>query len=490
MHLKKPARGATPLAAKPRISHPHHLLAVAALAVVVAILALVAPGGDVEANRPLEAEVPRAADAAVEVAESGVDDTATPAGTDSTSIERTESAARSGSTDTTEKVESTEGAAAAPAWRELIVQSGDNLSLLFKRAGYSDRDVYEIVHTAPQGKALERIYPGQTIAFLASDAGELQAVRHVIDPLHSVVYRRMDGGYSSERLEREPEVRLAWGSGVIDSSLFFAGRDAGLSIALVMELANLFGGVIDFALDPRKGDTLHVLYEELYLNGEKFDDGNIVAASFTNKGETFNAFRYTDEAGQVSYYNENGVSMRKAFLMAPVDFTRISSNFNLKRLHPIYKTTRPHRGTDYAAARGTPVFASGDGRVIEAGYTRANGNYVFIRHGERFVTKYLHLNKRKVREGQRVVQSQVIGTVGATGAATGPHLHYEFLVDGRHRNPRTVHKLLPKAKSLASAEMPAFRGAIATVSQQLARRQTETRLASAADSSGDATAAP
>ena len=315
-------------------------------------------------------------------------------------------------------------------------------------------------------------------------------MRHVIDPLHSVVYRRMDGGYSSERLEREPEVRLAWGSGVIDSSLFFAGRDAGLSIALVMELANLFGGVIDFALDPRKGDTLHVLYEELYLNGEKFDDGNIVAASFTNKGETFNAFRYTDEAGQVSYYNENGVSMRKAFLMAPVDFTRISSNFNLKRLHPIYKTTRPHRGTDYAAARGTPVFASGDGRVIEAGYTRANGNYVFIRHGERFVTKYLHLNKRKVREGQRVVQSQVIGTVGATGAATGPHLHYEFLVDGRHRNPRTVHKLLPKAKSLASAEMPAFRGAIATVSQQLARRQTETRLASAADSSGDATAAP
>jgi murein DD-endopeptidase MepM/ murein hydrolase activator NlpD len=477
MQFKKAPRGATPLAQRPRVSQGH-LLAVAALTAAVAIAALVAPGGDVEANRSPEAEVPGAMNAAIEVAESGVDKA------------KAEEPAPAEAETVAEPKEPPE-AAPAPAWRELIVQSGDNLSLLFKRAGYGDGDVYRIVHTAPQGKALERIYPGQTIGFLADDAGELAAVRHVIDPLHSVVYRRMDGGYSSERIDREPEVRLAWASGEIDTSLFLAGRDAGLSSNLVMELANLFGGVIDFALDPRKGDTMHVLYEELYLDGERFDEGNIIAASFTNKGETFNAFRYTDSAGQASYYNENGVSMRKAFLMAPVDFTRISSNFNLKRLHPIYKTTRPHRGTDYAAPRGTPVFASGDGRVIEAGYTRANGNYVFIQHGERYITKYLHLNKRKVRQGQRVVQSQVIGTVGSTGAATGPHLHYEFLVDGVHRNPRTIHKLLPKAKSLAAAEMPAFRSAITGVSQQLAQRQTETRLASAGGpSTGTATAAP
>ena len=371
----------------------------------------------------------------------------------------------------------------------LLVQSGDNLSLLFKRAGYSDADVYRIVHTAPQGKALERIYPGQTIAFRADASGDLAAVKHDIDPLRSVVYTRMDGGYASERLEREPERRLAWASGEIETSLFLAGRDAGLSSNLVMELANLFGGVIDFVLDPRRGDTMHVLYEELYLDGEKFDDGGIIAASFTNRGETFNAFRYVDSAGVESYYNEDGVSMRKAFLMAPVDFTRISSNFNLKRLHPIYKTTRPHRGTDYAAPRGTPVFAAGDGQVVEAGYTRANGNYIFIRHGERYVTKYLHLNRKKVREGQRVVQSQVIGTVGATGAATGPHLHYEFLVDGVHRNPRTIHKRLPKAKALAAAEMPRFRAQIASTSQQLAQLRSGTRLALAgASSDGDSPA--
>ena len=169
--------------------------------------------------------------------------------------------------------------------------------------------------------------------------------------------------------------------------------------------------------------------------------------------------------------------MRKAFLLAPVDFTRISSNFNPRRLHPIYRTARPHRGTDYAASRGTPVYAAGDGRVQKAGYSKANGNYVFIQHGEQYVTKYLHLDKRKVKRGQRVSQSQVIGTVGSTGAATGPHLHYEFLMNGVHRNPRTIHKKLPKAKTLPAAEMARFQQAINAASTQLAALRTDNRLA-------------
>ena len=219
------------------------------------------------------------------------------------------------------------------------------------------------------------------------------------------------------------------------------------------------------------------MYEELYLDGEKYKDSHIIAASFTNQGKTYNAYRYTDSSGQSAYYNEDGVSMRKAFLLAPVDFSRISSNFNLRRLHPIYKTTRPHRGTDYAAPTGTPVYAAGDGRVIKAGYSRANGNYVFIKHGERYVTHYLHLNKRRVKQGQRVSQSQVIGTVGSTGAATGPHLHYEFLVNGVHRNPRTIHKQFPKAKSLPASELALFRQNINEASLQLASLQTDKRLA-------------
>jgi murein DD-endopeptidase MepM/ murein hydrolase activator NlpD len=365
----------------------------------------------------------------------------------------------------------------APLWNEITVKSGDNLSLIFKRAGYSDRDIYRITKKASEGKSLTRIFPGQTIAFRADDGGELVAVRHIISALETVTYQNTEAGFDSQRDIRAPEVRQAWASAKISSSLFLAGQEAGLSHNMIMELANIFGGVIDFALDPRVGDTIHLLYEDLYLDGEKYRDGEIIAASFTNQGKTFSAYRYKDSQGDTGYFNEDGVSMRKAFLLAPVDFTRISSNFNPRRLHPIYKTRRPHRGTDYVAPRGTPVFSTGDGRVIKAGYSKANGNYVFVQHGERYVTKYLHLHKRKVRPGQSVSQNQVVGTVGATGAATGVHLHYEFLMDGVHRNPRTIHKKLPKAKSLASAEIPIFRQATSGAFTQLASLQTGNQLA-------------
>lgn len=465
---KKAPRGATPVDDRKGISH-QHIVAVALISALVAVVAIVTPSGEVNATRatadsnlePLIDDASLTADAAEHV-------------------------------DLVEAVSDLDELSEEPAppasqpWEEFIVRSGDNLSLLFKRAGFSTADVYKIVHTAPQGRGLERIFPGQSLAFLRDQDGNLAAVRHTIDPLQSVTYRRMDGGFSSERSVREPEQRLSWATVEIESSLFLAGREAGLSSNLIMEVATILGGVIDFVMDPRKGDTMEILYEELYLDGEKYDDGKVVAASYTNRGERFDAYRYIDSAGMTSYYNEDGVSMRKAFLMAPVDFTRISSGFNPRRKHPIYKTVRPHNGTDYAAPRGTPVFAAGDGRVVEAGYSRANGNYVFIQHGERYVTKYLHLDKRKVKQGQRVVQSQVIGTVGSTGAATGPHLHYEFLVGGVHRNPRTIHKSLPKAKSLPADEMPRFRVAIAEASTQLAQLRTERQLASQSLVSDDA----
>ncbi|MCB1845313.1 MAG: peptidoglycan DD-metalloendopeptidase family protein [Halioglobus sp.] len=366
-----------------------------------------------------------------------------------------------------------------PPWIDQTVMRGDNLSLIFRRAGFNDRDLHDVLSQSGEGKSLERIYPGQTIAFQADADGQLAAVRHVRSELETATYLRTEDGYTSEVILREPEAREATATGTITSSLFVAGQEAGLSHTTIMELANIFGGVIDFALDPRKGDTIHVIYEDLYLDGEKYADGNILAAAITNQGTTYSAFRYIDSAGDIGYYNEDGVSMRKAFLLTPVDFTRISSNFNLRRLHPIYKTTRPHRGTDYAAPTGTPVYAAGDGRVIRAGYTRANGNYIFIQHGDQYVTRYLHLHKRKVREGQRVKQSQVIGTVGSTGAATGPHLHYEFLVNGVHRDPRTIHKQLPKAKTLPTGELPQFQLAINRVSSQLEALFANTQLAMA-----------
>jgi len=368
-------------------------------------------------------------------------------------------------------------------WHEELVRNGDNLSLIFARAGFSDRDVYKVTK-ADGGNALRKIYPGETISFQTSAQGELYRVRHRESALKWSTFTREDEHYRTDVTVREPEVFEQSATMRIKSSLFIAGQDAGLSHKVIMDLAGIFGGVIDFALDPRVGDTIELVYEEAWIDGEKYADGEIVAAAFTNKGETFQAYRYTDSQGDKSYYNEAGVSMRKAFLKAPLDFTRVSSNFNPNRLHPIYKTKRPHRGTDYAAPTGTPVYAAGDGRVVEAGYTRPNGNYVFIQHGESYKTHYLHLHKRRVNTGERVKQGDVIGTVGSTGSATGPHLHYEFLVNGVHRNPRSVHKSLPKAKSLPDSELPRFMRTVARPEQQLASLKNTQNLASAAVQGG------
>jgi murein DD-endopeptidase MepM/ murein hydrolase activator NlpD len=447
----------------PQLNLPHkHVLAAAAIIAFVIIAFILMPSGNNETSTRGELEAP------LHTAGSQATPEATPDPmTDSGNQEPL--------------------ASAPPLWAEQTVKSGDNLSLIFKRAGYNDGDLHQVISQASDGKSLGRIFPGQTIAFQADESGHLAAVRHVKSALETVTYRRGISGFVSQVEIRSPEVRETWAAGEITSSLFMAGQEAGLSHNMIMELANIFGGVIDFVQDPRKGDTIHLVYEDLYLDGKKYKDGDIIAASFTNQGKTFNAFRYTDANGDASYFNEQGVSMRKAFLLTPVDFTRISSNFNLRRLHPIYKTNRPHRGTDYAASRGTPVFAAGDGRVYKTGYNKANGNYVFIAHGEQYVTKYLHLHKRKVKKGQRVSQSQVIGTVGSTGAATGPHLHYEFLMNGVHRNPRTIHKKLPKAKSLPTAEMPRFQQAINRASTRLAALRSDNLLAMS-DSASPSTA--
>ncbi len=352
-------------------------------------------------------------------------------------------------------------------WNDMAVRTGDNLSLIFNRAGFSDRDVYDVT-SSKKGGALRKIFPGQLIGFAANEDNTLVAVRHIESPLKQTVYSKSEGQFVSEIITRETQARERSVALTIDSSLFLAGDRAGLSDGIIMELAAILGGVIDFALDPRRGDEIIILFEENFLDDEKFSDGNILAASFNNNGRLVEAYRYTDRSGDTGYFDADGVSMRKAFLKAPLDFTRVSSSFNPNRLHPIYKTKRPHRGTDYAAPRGTPVYAAGDGRIVEAGYTPSNGNYVFIQHGEGFKTHYLHLNKKRVKRGDRVTQGQVIGTVGSTGAATGPHLHYEFLVNGVHRNPRTVHKILPKAKSLPDSELALFKVAIEQPVQRLA----------------------
>jgi murein DD-endopeptidase MepM/ murein hydrolase activator NlpD len=248
----------------------------------------------------------------------------------------------------------------------------------------------------------------------------------------------------------------AYKHATIDHSLFVASQRAGLDDALTMRIAQIFQWDIDFVLDIRKGDEFYVLFEELYLGEEFIGNGKVIAAEFINQDESYQAVRFIGQDGRSGFYNSEGRNMRKAFLRAPVEFSRISSNFNLRRKHPLYKRSMPHRGIDYAAPPGTPILASGDGKIRSASKSSSNGNFVVVQHGEQFVTKYLHLSKfaRGVRKGSRVEQGQTIGYVGSTGWATGPHLHYEFLVNGVHRNPRTVS--LPDADPVADHQLDRF----------------------------------
>ncbi|MDH5434000.1 MAG: peptidoglycan DD-metalloendopeptidase family protein, partial [Gammaproteobacteria bacterium] len=207
-------------------------------------------------------------------------------------------------------------------------------------------------------------------------------------------------------------------------------------------------------LDIREGDAFSMIYEEKFIDGEKIGYGDILVAEFVNQGKSYRAVRYTNSKGKSDYYTPDGLSMRKAFLRAPLNFSYISSNFNPKRFHPILKKTRAHNGIDYRAPTGTPVRAAGDGKVIASSYNQYNGKYIFIQHGQGIVTKYLHLSRRAVSKNKRVRQGQVIGYVGSTGMSEAPHLHYEFVVNGVHRNPRTVK--LPQAKPIDKQEKVLF----------------------------------
>ncbi|MCB1669273.1 MAG: peptidoglycan DD-metalloendopeptidase family protein [Pseudomonadales bacterium] len=368
-----------------------------------------------------------------------------------------------------------EEAEIALQWQTEQVRNGDNLTSIFKRASLNATDVYNVMSAKQHAKVLTKMLPGQSLRLGFNEQGKLEKLVYEKSRLESYQFTDTEHGFSGEHVVLAPELLPTYRQATIDNSLFLAAEQANMPHNLIMELANIFGWDIDFVFDIRKGDRFAVLYEEKFLDGEKIGTGNILAAEFTNQGKTFSAVRYENSEGIANYYTPEGLSMRKAFLRAPLDVFRISSNFNLRRKHPIHKKIKAHRGVDYAAPRGTPVYAAGNGKVIAAGYSKANGNYVFIQHGQRYVTKYLHLHKRYVRKGQTVAQRKTIGTVGSTGYATGPHLHYEFLVNGVHRNPRTVE--LPQAKPIAAQELGPFNNATAPLLAQLASYNQNNQLA-------------
>ncbi|MFV9614712.1 MAG: peptidoglycan DD-metalloendopeptidase family protein [Gammaproteobacteria bacterium] len=326
-------------------------------------------------------------------------------------------------------------------WREFKVKSGDNLARLFKRAKIKPQQLDELMNSGKAVKTLTKIFPKDTIRVLSDDEGVLQALRYDIDHKSYLMVERTSGVLVAKTYNHQIETRQAHASGVIESSLFLAAQNAGISQNIIMELANVFGWDIDFALDIRKGDSFTVLHEELFRNGEKISDGDILAAEFTNNGKTYRAVRYTNpQTNNSEFFTPDGKSMRKAFLRTPVDFSRISSRFTVNRYHPILHKVRSHKGVDYAAKSGTPIHSAGDGKVIFKGKKGGYGKVMIVQHGTKYTTLYAHLKtyNRKLKVGSKVKQGQTIAYVGKSGLATGPHLHYEFRVNGTHRNPLTV----------------------------------------------------
>lgn len=339
----------------------------------------------------------------------------------------------------------------SPHIRERVVQvkSGDALSVIFSRQGLPSALLHDISRLK-EARPLRSLHPGDKLTFRFNRNDEFTSLLYPLDTARTLEITQDAQGLKSRIHSASLESRNKFTQGKVSSSFWNAGVTAGLSANQIMNLAGMFAWDLDFALDIRAGDYFTVLFEEQYKDGLRVDTGDILAAEFVNQGRVYRAVRHEDG----NYYSPEGRAMRKSFLRAPVNFTHISSNFNPRRLHPVTGQIRPHRGIDYAARTGTPIMAAGSGVVTESGYNRFNGNYVVIRHDSTYVTKYLHLNKRMVKKGQRVKQEQQIGTLGATGRVTGPHLHYEFLVNGVHKDPKTVK--LPQAAKLPAAELARF----------------------------------
>ena len=350
------------------------------------------------------------------------------------------------------------------------VRSGDSLDRMFKRNSLDRTDLANIMALDTARKHLRLIKPGDEIHVRETDGNVLRLDKSIsLGEILSI--RRTTDGYIAETIEEALDAQPVRATGTIESSLFLAAAEAGISDRTIMNLAGIFAWDVDFMLDIRSGDRFTLVYEEIWKNGERVAEGDILAAEFVNQGDTFRAIRFQDSSGRVDYYTPDGKSVRKAFVRAPLTFSRISSNFNPRRRHPKLNTIRAHRGVDYAAPSGTPIKAAGDGKVIHRGRKGGYGNTVILQHGGNITTLYAHMSKYgRARVGARVRQGEVIGYVGATGLATGPHLHYEYRRNGVHLNPRTVK--LPDAEPIRAEYLPDFQKAAAPLLQQLDSTRT------------------
>jgi murein DD-endopeptidase MepM/ murein hydrolase activator NlpD len=356
------------------------------------------------------------------------------------------------------------------------IRSGDTLEKLFRKEKISLQDLARIVQLPEASDYLAKLRPGDTFE-IKHDNGKLISLYRELNLVRALEISRHDDRFAATLIDRPIDVRRNHAYGRIETSLFESAAAAGLPDKLIMNLAGIFAWDVDFVLDIRSGDDYYILYEEIWQDGKFVTTGEIIAAEFNNAGRTNHAIRFVDRDGRSDYFTPEGRSVRKAFVRAPVDFTRISSNFNPRRKHPVLNTIRAHKGVDYAAPKGTPIKAAGDGKVIFRGRKGGYGNAIILQHGGNITTLYAHMTSfaKNAQNGRRVKQGQTIGYVGSTGLATAAHLHYEYRVNGVHRNPRTV--ALPQADPIRAEYRDEFIASAQPILDEL-NRYKRTQIAS------------
>lgn len=353
-------------------------------------------------------------------------------------------------------------------WQTDTVRRDDTLSSLISRLDIRNTDAIEFLRRSPEANALaSQLRPGRSIRALTNDSGELLKLEYQLDNDNSLIVDKTESGYKGQLSSVALDKRTVIKSAEIKNSLFAATDTAEIPDQVAIQIAEIFSSDIDFHTDLRRGDKLTVLYEASYNQGNLVKTGQVLAAEFINDGKSYRAVMYRNPEGQVSYYTPDGRSLHKSFLRSPLEFSRISSGFSLGRFHPILQTMRAHKGVDYAAPIGTRIKASGDAVVEFAGVKGGYGNVIVLKHANNISTVYGHLSRfsPNIHRGSRVAQGDIIGFVGMTGLATGPHLHYEFLLNGEQRDPLKV--ALPQAIPIAANLKADFAANSAALSAQL-----------------------
>lgn len=351
------------------------------------------------------------------------------------------------------------------------IRSGDTLQTLFRRIGIDDADALAFVSSSEEGKdALRKLRAGRSVLAMISPEGRIVSLTLPIGsgPERLTLERGDDGFHYAQRSGPATQTMTEMHSGTITHSLFAATDAAGVPDRIASKFAEIFGTEIDFSRDLREGDRFSVVYETTFDQGVAVSSGRILAAEFVNQGKRHAVVLYTEPGGSDTYYTPDGKGLNQAFLRYPLEFSRVSSNFG-RRLHPIHNSWRSHNGTDFAARTGTPIMASSDGRVDFVGDQRGYGKTVIIDHRESYSTLYAHMNgfAKGLAKGQRVRQGDVIGYVGSTGWATGPHLHYEIRISGVPHDPMKI--ALPPVLPLDKKEMALFKTATSPLLERLAR---------------------